>query len=242
MSRAAIAEYFRQKQEIENNDEFPKDFRELIERAAELYPDKLAFNFFEQGEQGRQINYSELRETVNRLADGLQSRGIVKGCHVAVIISNRIEYPITWLGLAVLGAVMIPVNPSYTASELDYVLDDSDAEFVIIEEQFLDGLDLLENRSALSSGSNVIVVRDGDDIAGSWGALCAGGDAAFVPACELNSDDLLNIQYTSGTTGFPKGCMQSQRYWILLGCAVATMEKEINSVLADAPFFYMDLK
>jgi len=73
-----------------------------------------------------------------------------------------------------------------------------------------------------------------------WQDLCSQGDPTFTPSVTVASDDLLNIQYTSGTTGFPKGCMQTQRYWILLGCVAGYAEPDIKSILADTPFFYMD--
>ena len=62
---------------------------------------------------------------------------------------------------------------------------------------------------------------------------------SYLPGT-LSPETLLNIQYTSGTTGFPKGCMQTQRYWIVLGATAAAISPPVRSLLTDHPYFYMD--
>jgi len=177
--------------------------------------------------------------SIYKLADGLQQQGIIKGTHVAVIMSNRIEFPISWLALPVIGAVMIPVNPAYTSTELDYVLNDSDAEFLIIEDQFLSTLEAMNKRPEAMTDESIIIVTD-KDINNNWNSLMSSGSENADYHYQVNSHDLLNIQYTSGTTGFPKGCKQSQRFWVMAGCIAALRNKDIKSVLADSPFFYFD--
>ena len=235
----ATKKYFKEKKFIEENIDFPENFQELIDRAANLYPTTLALNFFEQEPQAKSITYADLRVSIYKLADGLQQQGIKKGTHVAVIMSNRIEFPISWLAIAVIGAVMIPVNPAYTSTELDYVLNDSDAEFLIIEDRFLPTLEAMSKRPEAMTDESVIIVTDKDE-KNNWNSMVSRGSKDAQYNYQVNSDDLLNIQYTSGTTGFPKGCMQSQKFWIMAGCIAALRNKDIKSVLADAPFFYFD--
>ena len=235
----ATKKYFKEKKFIEENIDFPENFQELIDRAANLYPTTLALNFFEQEPQAKSITYADLRVSIYKLADGLQQQGIKKGTHVAVIMSNRIEFPISWLAIAVIGAVMIPVNPAYTSTELDYVLNDSDAEFLIIEDRFLPTLEAMSKRPEAMTDESVIIVTD-KDAKNNWNSIVSRGSKDAQYNYQVNSDDLLNIQYTSGTTGFPKGCMQSQKFWIMAGCIAALRNKDIKSVLADAPFFYFD--
>jgi crotonobetaine/carnitine-CoA ligase len=129
--------YLQSRTDIENQ-KLPENFNELINRAAEKYGEQCAINCFEQN---KSLSYIELRNTVNRLANGLDSIGIGKGSHVAVMLSNRIEFHITWLALGVLGAIMLPVNTRYTASELDYLMNDGDGEFFITEGCFTTLLD-----------------------------------------------------------------------------------------------------
>ncbi len=235
-----IAEYFELKRQVEEDVEFPKNFRELLNRAADLYPNELALNFFDQGETGEQLTFQQLRNAAYQLADSLQQQGVQKNTHVAVMLTNRIEFPVTWLALAVLGAVMIPVNPAYTSTELDYLLNDADVEFAVVESNLLPLITGMQERPAELTDKRLFVVGESSAQHLQWEQLVAAGDAGFTPADPVFSDDLLNIQYTSGTTGFPKGCMQTQRYWILLGCVAGYAQDEIKSILADSPFFYMD--
>ena len=93
---------------------------------------------------------------------GFSNKGLKKGTHVAVIMSNRIEYPITWLAIAVIGAVMIPVNPAYTSAELDYVLNDSDAELLVIEDKFLPTLKAMSKKPETMTDESIIIVTDKD--------------------------------------------------------------------------------
>lgn len=236
--------YIAKKHEVETRLDFPENFRELLDNASAKYSDKIAVNFFEQTTEtgvGLQLTFSELHDKVYRLAQGLNLKGVTKGSHVAVMMSNRIEFPITWLAIGVLGAVMVPVNTSYTGSELDYLINDSDSEFIVIEQQYLPVLDDMRAMPPNINTNNIIVVDYQGHQFEQWHAVCALGEADFRPDWSVNADDLLNIQYTSGTTGFPKGCMQTQKYWILLGCVVDAMSPcPITNILTDHSFYYMD--
>src|SRR3989442_101611 len=117
------------------NETLPTNIGALLDEAAAAAPDRDAWLFFESGET---ITYLELRRTVNRLAHGLASIGVAKGIHVGVMLPNVAAFPITWLALARLGAVMVPVNTRYTGREVHYVLDDSEAEFLVIDSGCLD--------------------------------------------------------------------------------------------------------
>lgn len=96
-------------------------------------PDREAWCFFETGER---ITYGELRLAVNRLANGLLAIGIGHGSHVGIMLPNLPALPLTWLALARIGAVMVPVNVRYTAHELEYVLTDSEAAFLVFHQEF----------------------------------------------------------------------------------------------------------
>ena len=91
----ATKEYFQEKKSIEENFDFPENIQALIDRAADLYPTTLAINCFEQEPQAQSITYADLRVSIYKLTDGLQQQGIKKGTHVAVIMSNRIEFPLS---------------------------------------------------------------------------------------------------------------------------------------------------
>ena len=237
MTEDALLQYEKMKRSIESTP-LPANFRELIDRAAERFDQRVALRFFEDKQE---LTFAGLHEDVNRLASSLHGLGIGEGSHVAVLLPNRIEFPVTWLALAVIGAVMVPTNTQYTGSELDYLFNDGDVGFLVVDESMLPAFESMLNPPAALSDDRVIVCgHPGDRSWHSWEYLRDRGDPGFVSDIRVTGDTLLNIQYTSGTTGFPKGCMQSQRYWLLIGCCVSLSNPEINSLLTDHPYFYMD--
>ena len=98
----------------------PRNVGALLDDASQAVSDRTALHFIDTGEK---LTYRELRVAVNRLANGLMSAGVRKGTHVAVMLPNTPEWPITWLAIARLGAVAVPVNTRYTARELHYALE-----------------------------------------------------------------------------------------------------------------------
>jgi acyl-CoA synthetase (AMP-forming)/AMP-acid ligase II len=207
----------------------------LLAEAAAAAPDTVALDVFEQGERR---TYGELLRDVEALAAGLALRGIGHGTHVGVMLPNVIAFPLTWLALARLGAVMVPINGAYTPRELDYVLTDADVTHLVIDAEFEAVFDALETRPATLTGDHVIVHGGSRD---TWHACLAAGRNLTLPPPTVGQNDLLNIQYTSGTTGFPKGCMLTQLYWLTIGKVNAFRDgRAYTRILAATPFFYMD--
>jgi len=218
----------------------PRNIADLISQAADAAGDRLAWNFFESGER---ITYRDLRRAVNGLAQGLNRIGVRKGTHVAVMMPNVAAMPLSWLALGTLGAVMVPVNVNYLERELAYVINDSDAEFMLLHRQCLAVLErCMASGEIRIDPSRIFVV---DPPAGSayrdWQTLAGEPCDSYAPPEAVGLDDLLNIQYTSGTTGFPKGCLLTQRYWIVIGKVNAFRDaREYRRILASTPFYYMD--
>ena len=104
----------------------------VLDEAADEVPDQIAWNFFEEDICQ---TYREVRENVNRTASMLHRLGIRKGTHVGVMLPNVPAFPTTWLALGRLGAVMVPINDRYGPRELDYIINDSNAEWLVIDEQ-----------------------------------------------------------------------------------------------------------
>lgn len=206
------------------------------ERAAAL-GDQPAANWFETGVV---LSYRELDDRSDRLAAALLKRGIRKGAHVAMMLPNAPEAVISWFAIAKLGAVMIPVNTAYTGSELDFLLNQSDAQAVIIDGAYIGSLEAMSRRPDILSDDRVFV-RGTTDAPGTLDALMAETEP-FVAPWPVVSTDLASLQYTSGTTGFPKGCMLSHDYWMLLShtVGVAMADLGVKRSLLWAPIFYMD--
>ena len=217
----------------------PKNIAELVDVAARAGGDKVLWNFFESAET---LTYAQLRERVFGLAAGLQSIGVKKGTHVGVMLPNVAAMPLTWLAIGVLGAVMIPINPGYRERELIYVLSDSETAFIVTEKETLGTV-----TNAIVEGNikippkNIVVLGDNEENHRSLEKLMATDRQLLRLPEDIGHDDLLNIQYTSGTTGFPKGCMLTQRYWLSAGKVNAFRDgRSYARILASTPFFYMD--
>src|SRR5262249_55137386 len=116
----------------------PANIGALLDEAAAAAPANIAMNFFESGEV---LTYAELRGQVNRLARGMAGLGIGKGTHVGVMMPNVAAMPTTWLALARLGAIMVPMNIAYTPREVQYVVEDAEVTWLFIHEDCLATLD-----------------------------------------------------------------------------------------------------
>lgn len=209
---------------------------ELVRTAARDFGDRVAVNWFEAGIT---LTFNDLDRRSNRIAANLSARGLRKGAHIAVMLPNSPAFLLVWFAIAKIGAVMVPVNTAYGGSELDYLLNQSDAQALVIHAGFLPSLDAMQARPELLSDAHTYVVGTDEAL----GDLDAGGDLAeFDPGYSICPGDLASLQYTSGTTGFPKGCMLTQDYWMLMarigGANFA--RRGISRFLFWAPFFYMD--
>jgi len=216
----------------------PASTAALLDESAAEVPERLAWRFIDSGETA---TYREVQAGVNRLASALHGLGVRKGTHVAAMVPNLPQFPLTWLAIGRLGAVMVPVNISYTGRELDYIVNDGQAEYLVIHEEYLATLDAMEKRPATLTDARVVVVGRPRPGQRDWQALHDAGDPAFHAPLPVGIDDLLNIQYTSGTTGFPKGVLQAQRYWLTQSKINAFRDGlAYERILISTPFYYMD--
>lgn len=217
----------------------PATTYQVLAEAAAAAPDTPAWNFFDGG--GTR-SYAQVLADVNRLASSLHRIGMRKGDHVAVMLPNIPAFPTTWLALGRLGAVMVPVNVRYRSHDLDYVLNDARVTWLVVHGQCLQTVAAMRQRPPALSAARVIVV-DGDSAppGHELAALLAAGDARFEPPQAVGAQDLMNIQYTSGTTGFPKGCMLRHCYWTATARIAARRDGiRYANILAAQPFYYMD--
>jgi crotonobetaine/carnitine-CoA ligase len=210
----------------------PINIDTLLTEAATAAPDTIACQFIATDET---VTYARLREEVSRIAAGMYALGIRHGIKVAVMLPNTSAFPLTWLALARIGGVMVPVNIRYTGRELNYAVTDSEATFVILDAAYLP---VLEDAALGLSARHVIVVGESSASFINWDRLRTTSPAP--PPTPPAIDDLMNIQYTSGTTGLPKGCMLAQRYWLTCAKAYATCDGlRYRRILSANPFFYM---
>lgn len=189
--------------------------------------------------EGRALTFAEVDRRSDQVAAWLQAHEVRAGDRVAVMMPNGFEFPVCWLGIAKAGAVMVPLNVQYRATDLAYTLGDAGASLVLAAPEFLPLLE--ETRPRCPAIREILAVPAGT-MAGDT-ALAAVLDALPVGVpLSVTPGDLLNIQYTSGTTGEPKGCMLTHEYWLLLGARAARFARfgADDVSLTAQPFYYMD--
>jgi acyl-CoA synthetase (AMP-forming)/AMP-acid ligase II len=189
---------------------------ELLDQAAACWPCDDALVYSAYGDAGPDVRWSfaELRCRARDVARALLARGLAPGDRVAVWATNVPEWLLLQFGCAYAGLVLVPLNPLYRASEAGYVLHRAEASALIVEPENR-GASLWElaREAAQEAPSVRLLVALGQSTPDGgicWDELLH--DAASVSATALDrvhvgADDLAQIQFTSGTTGFPKGAM-----------------------------------
>lgn len=155
------------------------------------------------------------------------------------MLPNIPESLAAWVAIGRIGARMIPINPGYTPDELKYWLTDGDAEFLLIDSSKIETFRAVETDAPLLGRERISVWGDPIDGFSHWASQLAEASDDFRAAEEVELDDIISIQYTSGSTGWPKGCLLSHRYWILCGKVVSEMWPGLKRIQCDLPFYYM---
>ncbi|MCK1266271.1 acyl--CoA ligase [Bradyrhizobium sp. 49] len=211
---------------------------QLVSIRARTHGSTTAIDVFERGERA---TYSEMDESSNKFAHALRAFGVRKGDRIGVMLPNRIEFPILWLAIAKLGAVMVPINMRYTPREIEYVFSDTQAEVAVVDESAWAAFVTMEPWPQDLSKDRVIRVgQPSVGIGTTLDELLKGVGNSPVEE-DIGPDDLVNIQYTSGTTGFPKGCMLTHDYWAVSSYQGAFGDgKAYQRYLSALPFSYGD--
>ncbi len=180
---------------------------DFLRRAARLYGDKLAVV-----DEERRFTYREYQERANRLSNWLLSLGIGKGDRVCILSPNSHFFLESFYGTSQIGAILVPLNYRLTAEDHAYIIDHAGVRAVLVDGEYTDVVDAIRER--LPKVEHWIVAQHDAPTPDGWvdwegGIAGASGDAP--PEVELDEDDLVSINYTSGTTARPKGVMLTHR-------------------------------
>jgi fatty-acyl-CoA synthase len=162
--------------------------------------------------QGLRYTYSQFDEEVNRVARGLLAIGLGRGDRVGIWSPNCAEWTLTQYATARLGIILVNINPAYRSHELAYVLNQSGCVALVAATSFKTSdyvamVDSVRADTPLLTQTVFIGSPDWDDLLNRSGSIST--DAVHEISASLQFDDPINIQYTSGTTGFPKGATLS---------------------------------
>jgi acyl-CoA synthetase (AMP-forming)/AMP-acid ligase II len=209
---------------------------QFLDQQATAHCDICAINILERGETA---SFAELQAASVEYAQALRDLGVQKGDRVALMLQNRIEFVHLWFAIARIGAVMVPMNFRYTPREIEFVLSDTGAKFAFADAEVIADfcaaagpLDTITVGTIIVVGGNASGVRTLDQV------LAARNDAPITS--DVAPDDLLSIQYTSGTTGFPKGCMLTHTTSVTFSYQSTIYENPpFERCMSANPFFYV---
>jgi fatty-acyl-CoA synthase len=211
-----------------------------LDRTAALFPDRDAMV---EVASGRRWSYREFVAGVDALALGLLDAGLVKGDRVGIWSPNQASWTFVQYATAKIGAVLVNINPSYRTHELRYVLNQAGIRMLVAAAAFKssDYAAMIEQVRPNCPALERVVLLDSPE----WDALAtanAGGDRGELAAAQANlsPDDPINIQYTSGTTGFPKGATLSHHNILNNGYFVGELcgYTEEDRICIPVPFYH----
>ena len=231
----------------------------MLRQTSRAFPDNDALVF---PDLQYRLTYAEFDAEVDRLSRGLLALGLSVGDHVAVWSTNWPHWVLLQFATARIGAVLVTINPAYRAFELAYVLKQSDAKALFLIERFRtsDYFAMLAEAVPDLAGANPgtlaapdfphlrhVVAMNGTPAPGmqGWNELLAAGEPlsdaelAEREAC-LATNDPINIQYTSGTTGFPKGATLTHRNLLMNAFYIGDCERitERDRICIPVPFYH----
>lgn len=207
---------------------------------AENRPDAEAMVFPQSGER---MTFGEWHARSAALARALLDLGFEPGDHIAILAESRIEWPVAQLAIGMMGGVTVPLNTYYQRDDLSYALSQSNAKGLFLSSAFRNNryLETVRGLRADVPGLETLIVFDGiheDSL--SYGSLIASGSASVTELPVVSPDAVASLQYTSGTTGFPKGALLTHagmlaNAWGISGRLNVTADDRWTSII---PFFH----
>ncbi|MEH7177509.1 AMP-binding protein [Neobacillus vireti] len=205
-------------------------------------------------EQNREVTYAEMKEKVDIVASNLLDIGIKKGTHVAVLMTGSTDYLSVWFALAKLGAIEVPINTVYKGETLQYLINDSDARYIVVDEEYYGELNKVSGglekiQHVISHGINQYPYESSWNNV-EWDRVIQNSEIRIrnlyneVKINPVYPNDPVGIIYTSGTTGPSKGVLLSNHHLVFMGMTHAgIMHYEENDIsLNFLPYYHTAAK
>lgn len=189
------------------------------------------------------LNFRELNERCNKLANSLLGAGVEKGERIGFLLMNSAEFMEAYFAAAKIGAVVVPLNWRLVPDELEFILKDSGTKRLIFGDEFLDTVTDLQSRGSKTDIVDWLQVVADEDLlpfAHSYQEFRDSG-AIDEPEIRADNEDMLYIMYTSGTTGLPKGVVHthSTSIWAVITVAATTYFHDGDRFLGALPMFHV---
>ncbi|RZV08502.1 fatty-acyl-CoA synthase [Natrinema hispanicum] len=216
--------------------EVPLLVTDFLDRARKYYGDEEAI----VATTGERFTYEEFGDRADRLSTVLQERGIEKGDRVAVLDPNTHYQLESAYGIMQLGAIHTPLNYRLTPEDYEYLLNDSGTKAIIADYEYADKIEAIRD----DVPTEIFITNDADEVEGDWedfDDLIADVEPDYERP-EMSEDDVITINYTSGTTGDPKGVMRTHRTESL-HAQLVTIHHEISDddvYLWTLPMFHVN--
>ena len=208
---------------------------DFLDRALDLYSDVVGV----VAHDGTEYTYAEFGERVNRLSNVLADHGVEQGDRVALLAPNTHYFLETLYATNQLGAVFVPMNYRLVGEEFEYILDDCEANTVIADYDYAHEIEKVRD----SVPAEVFIGYEADGIDGDWTdyeGLLADASPEAPDRPDISEDDDASINYTSGTTGDPKGVVRTHRteHWHALVLSQHMEIRDDDNYLWTLPMFH----
>jgi len=176
---------------------------QVLEDTAKRIPDGPAFLY------PKKLNFNQFKEQVDIFATALKNLGVKKGDRIALYAPNSVQWEISFFGLEKAGGILVPLNPQFKENEVEYEINDSGAELIIVSQENYKNVMAVKDKTNLK---NIIIIESEpksniSEGTMGWSEVLA-KTKSDPPEYEFNvKEDLAALVYTSGTTGLPKGTM-----------------------------------